>query len=224
MKEALASLRDISAFAFVMLNSIFVLIVFLLQLKKDLLHIQWPYNAVNFIIFDASNEEVVIRREYLELEPIGLLFVLFFGVILMVQFIAMLMHRFSTVSQILATTNLNCYCKKNYDHIAPEDELSMHSIEIARIWQKPKPQWDESGDKEQQKIERRDTISRILHQHQNRQDYSNLEANFKAKYGKNCRAKKTIPQIVNSYPISIQQKTLTKIFIVSLSADKLSIC
>lgn len=184
MKDALASLRDVSAFAFVMLNAIFVLIVFLLQLKKDLLHIQWPFNAVNFITYDATSEEVTIRREYLELEPIGLVFVLFFGVILLVQFIAMLMHRFSTVSQILATTNLNCYCKKNYDRVTPEDELSMQSIEIARIWQKPKPQWDnESDDKEQQKIERRDTISRILHQHQNRQDYSNLEANFKAKYG-----------------------------------------
>lgn len=135
-------------------------------------------------MFDASTQEIVIKREYLELEPIGLLFVLFFGVILLIQFIAMLMHRFSTISQILATTNLNCYCKKNYDRISPEDELNMHSIEMARIWQKPKPQWDENGDNEQQKIERRDTISRILHQHQNRQDYSNLEANFKAKYGK----------------------------------------
>lgn len=184
MKKALASLRDIAAFAFVMLNAIFVLIVFLLQLKKSLLHIQWPFNAVNYIIYDASNEEVIIKREYLELEPIGLVFVLFFGVILLVQFIAMLMHRFSTVSQILATTNLNCHCKKNYDRVATDDELSMHSIEIARIWQKPKRQWDESEDKEQQKVERRDTISRILLQHQNRQDYSNLEANFKAKYGK----------------------------------------
>lgn len=186
MKDALASLRDISAFAFVMLNAVFVLIVFLLQLKKSLLHIQWPFNAVNYIVYDASNEEVIIRREYLELEPIGLVFVLFFGVILLVQFVAMLMHRFSTISQILATTSLNCYCKKNYDRVSPEDELSMHSIEIARIWQKPKPQWDESktGDKEQQKIERRDTISRILHQHHNRQDYSNLEANFTAKFGR----------------------------------------
>lgn len=189
MKEALASLRDISAFAFVMLNAIFVLIVFLLQLKKSLLHIQWPFNAVNYIVFDASNQEVIIKREYLELEPIGLLFVLFFGVILLVQFVAMLMHRFSTISQILATTDLKCYCKKNYDRVATDAELSMHSIEIARIWQKPKPQWDESGDKEQKKIERRDTISKILHQHQNRQDCSNLEANFKAKYGKLCRLK-----------------------------------
>lgn len=135
-------------------------------------------------MFDASTQEIVIKREYLELEPIGLLFVLFFGVILLIQFVAMLMHRFSTISQILATTKLNCYCKKNYDNVTPEDELNMHSIEIARIWQKPKPQWDENGDNEQQKIERRDTISRILHQHHNRQDYSNLEANFKAKYGK----------------------------------------
>lgn len=222
MKEALASLRDVSAFAFVMLNSIFVLIVFLLQLKKSLLHIQWPFNAVNYIIFDASNQEVIIKREYLELEPIGLLFVLFFGVILLVQFIAMLMHRFSTISQILATTKLNCYCKKNYDNVSPEDELSMHSIEIARIWQKPKPQWDESGDKEQQKIERRDTISKILHQHQNRQDYSNLEANFKAKFGKLRLTDLWKLSInINEIIIFIQQKTLTKISNGLPLADKL---
>lgn len=185
MKDALASLRDISAFAFVMLNSLFVLIVFLLQLNKEYLHVQWPYNAVNFIQFDVTTEEVTIKREYLELEPIGLVFVLFFGVILFIQFIAMLMHRFSTISQILATTNLNCYCKKNYDQLTPEDELNIHSVEMARIWQKPKPQWDDNNvGNGQQKIERRDTISRILIQHQNRQDYSNLETNFKAKYGK----------------------------------------
>lgn len=124
MKEALASLRDISAFAFVMLNSIFVLIVFLLQLKKDYLHIQWPFNAVNYIIFDASNEEIIIKREYLELEPIGLVFVLFFGVILFIQFIAMLLHRFSTVffyfiliiTELARMTLCSCIDFTNFGH------------------------------------------------------------------------------------------------------------
>lgn len=183
MKIALMELRDIAVFAFVMLNALFVLIVFLLQLNKDSLHIQWPFNAKNFIIYDPSTNEITIERDYLELEPIGLMFVLFFGVILFVQFMAMIAHRFATISQIMATTNLNWSCNSNED-----DEASMAagaSVDFARILQRPQPQWDEDDmTDEQEKVCRRGTIHRILYQHRNRQDYSNLETNFKRRYFK----------------------------------------
>lgn len=182
MKQALMELRDIAVFAFVMLNALFVLIVFLLQLNKDSLHIQWPFNAKNFISYDPSTMEISIKREYLELEPIGLVFVLFFGVILFIQFIAMIVHRFATISQILATTNLNWSCSNN------EDEASAAagaSVDFAKALQRPQPQWDEDNmTDEQEKICRRGTIHRILYQHRNRQDYSNLETNFKRRYFK----------------------------------------
>lgn len=54
-----------------------------------------------------------ITKEYLQLEPIGLVFVFFFALILVIQFIAMLFHRFGTVAHILAATELNFFfCKK----------------------------------------------------------------------------------------------------------------
>lgn len=183
MKKELISLRDVSVFAFVMLNALFVLIVFLLQLNKENLHIQWPFNARNAISYDADRREVTIEREYLELEPIGLLFVLFFGVILMVQFVAMLVHRFATVSQILATTQLDWYCGKTSQEITAHAELRGAAVDMAKILQKPQPQWDENDmTDEQQQIGRRQTIHRILYQHRNRQDWSNLETNFRRRY------------------------------------------
>lgn len=112
MASALKGLRDISVFAFVMINALFVLIVFLLQINKEELHIQWPFNAKPFISYDGGSSEITITMEYLELEPIGLVFVLFFGIILFVQFGAMLVHRFATISQILAATSLDWYCGK----------------------------------------------------------------------------------------------------------------
>lgn len=106
--KMLKDLRDIAVFAFFMLNAIFVLVIFLLQLSKDQLHIDWPFNAKSNITFDSSLE-ITISREYLQLEPIGMLFIIFFGIILIIQFIAMLIHRFGTLSHMLATTEITWF-------------------------------------------------------------------------------------------------------------------
>uniref|UniRef100_A0A182FS46 chitin synthase n=1 Tax=Anopheles albimanus TaxID=7167 RepID=A0A182FS46_ANOAL len=185
MKSQLKVLRDLAVFAFVMANALFVLVIFLLQLKKEELHIEWWFNVKNKISYDESTVEIMVRREYLELEPIGLVFVLFFGVILVIQFVAMLMHRFGTISQILASTELNWYCSKKAKDMSLDAELRENAVEIARRLQRPKPQWDEEDLEDEQKaIGRRDTIHRILYQHKNKQDWSNLEANFKRNYYK----------------------------------------
>lgn len=168
-----------------MLNALFVLIVFLLQLNKNQLHVQWPFNAKNFISFESDSMEVIIRQEYLELEPIGLLFVLFFGVILFIQFIAMLVHRFGTVSQILATTQLNWHCHTPNSESAKESEIKSAAVDYAMQLQKPQSQWDEDDlTGEQLKIGRRQTIHKILYQHRNKTDFSNLEVNFRRNYFK----------------------------------------
>lgn len=49
-----------------------------------------------------------MTKEYLLLEPIGMVFVFFFALILVVQFTAMLFHRFGTISHILSNTDLGC--------------------------------------------------------------------------------------------------------------------
>ena len=53
--------------------------------------------------------QIFITKEYLELEPIGMLFIIFFGAILVIQFIAMLIHRFGTLSHMLATTDITWF-------------------------------------------------------------------------------------------------------------------
>ncbi|XP_011866715.1 PREDICTED: uncharacterized protein LOC105561386 isoform X3 [Vollenhovia emeryi] len=130
----LKDLRDQSVFAFFMMNALFVLIVFLLQLNKDLLHIKWPFGIKTNVTYDHTTMEVHITKEYLQLEPIGLVFVFFFALILVIQFTAMLFHRFGTLAHILASTSLDC-CKKTKD-LSEEALLSKHAVDIVRDLQR----------------------------------------------------------------------------------------
>jgi hypothetical protein len=57
-----------------------------------------------FVLF-----QIFITKQYLELEPIGVLFIIFFGIILIIQFIAMLFHRFGTLSHMLSTTQISWF-------------------------------------------------------------------------------------------------------------------
>ncbi|KAK0159253.1 hypothetical protein PV328_010151 [Microctonus aethiopoides] len=132
----LKDLRDQSVFAFFMLNALFVLIVFLLQLNKDLLHVKWPFGVKTNITYDDSSQEVHITKEYLQLEPIGLVFVFFFALILVIQFSAMLFHRFGTFAHILASTVLDWYCCKKAKDLSEEALLSKHAVEIVRDLQR----------------------------------------------------------------------------------------
>lgn len=133
----LKDLRDQSVFAFFMMNALFVLIVFLLQLNKDLLHVKWPFGIKTNISFNADNfHEVYVTKEYLQLEPIGLVFVFFFALILVIQFTAMLFHRFGTFAHILASTSLDWYCCKKTKDLSEEALLSKHAVEIVRDLQR----------------------------------------------------------------------------------------
>lgn len=71
-----------------------------------------------------------ISKEYLQLEPIGLVFVFFFALILIIQFTAMMFHRFGTISHILSSTELNVCCNKKTDELSQDaliDKVSAHS-------------------------------------------------------------------------------------------------
>ncbi|XP_018363705.1 PREDICTED: uncharacterized protein LOC108761593 isoform X2 [Trachymyrmex cornetzi] len=130
----LIELRNKSVFAFLMFNALFVLIVFLLQLNKDQLHVVWPLGVKTNITYVEETSEVHISKEYLQLEPIGLVFVFFFALILVIQFTAMLFHRFGTLAHILASTSLDCY-KKTKD-LSEEALLSKHAVDIVRDLQR----------------------------------------------------------------------------------------
>ncbi|XP_076291294.1 hyaluronan synthase-like protein kkv isoform X1 [Lasioglossum baleicum] len=132
----LKDLRDQSVFAFFMLNALFVLIVFLLQLNKDLLHVKWPFGIKTNITYDGNTQEVHITKEYLQLEPIGLVFVFFFALILVIQFTAMLFHRFGTFAHILASTSLDWYCCKKTKDLSDGALLPKDAVEIVRDLQR----------------------------------------------------------------------------------------
>ncbi|KAH8379500.1 hypothetical protein KR009_005325, partial [Drosophila setifemur] len=200
MADGLKELRNMIAFAFVMVNAIFVLIVFLLQLKKEFLHLKWPIDPTDFVSFDRDNLQVGIYRQYKELDPIGLCFVIFFGLILIIQFIAMFFHRFATMCQLLATTRVDWF--RSGGQFTDEDaahELKGSAVNIARKLQRPKRLFDEdeeehhyedlmmdggdsAGDHRESMV-RRQTIFR-LHSARNKQqsDYSNLVLNFERRF------------------------------------------
>uniref|UniRef100_A0AAN0LHG8 chitin synthase n=1 Tax=Polyphagotarsonemus latus TaxID=1204166 RepID=A0AAN0LHG8_9ACAR len=102
----LKDLRNRVVFGFLMVNALFILIVFLLQLNKDILYVQWPFGVRENITFIPETNEIRVEKYYLQMEPIGLVFVLFFGTILVIQFVGMLFHRFATLSHILASVEL----------------------------------------------------------------------------------------------------------------------
>lgn len=71
-----------------MVNVVFIIIVLVLQLQKDCLHIEWPLgpkfnHTVMLCNSDIRKEVWVMTR--LQLEPIGLVFLVFFMSILVIQ-------------------------------------------------------------------------------------------------------------------------------------------
>ena len=111
--RGLKELRDKAVFFFSIFNALFVLIVFMLTLNKDILHIDWPFGVKTNITITDDNQvcslyclphhahiltvnlfcQVLVTKEYLHLEPIGIVLVFFFFAIVVIQFVAMLFHR-----------------------------------------------------------------------------------------------------------------------------------
>lgn len=98
--------------------------------------------------------QIIVTKEYLHLEPIGIVLVFFFFAIVVIQFIAMLFHRctqiiwsksewylffsrFGTISHILASTDLNC-CTKKEDVLSDEALIEKNAVEIVKQMQRLK--------------------------------------------------------------------------------------
>merc|ERR1719410_1919326 len=134
VKQGLTELRNKAVFFFSVFNALFVLIVFMLTLHKDTLHIDWPFGVKENITY-TEDEQVIITKEYLHLEPIGIVLVFFFFAIVVIQFVAMLFHRFGTISHILASTELNC-CSKKEDVLSNEELIEKNAVEIVKQMQR----------------------------------------------------------------------------------------
>ncbi|XP_063978439.1 chitin synthase chs-2-like [Diachasmimorpha longicaudata] len=133
--ESLKNLRDGFLFKFFMINGLFVVAVFVMQLNKDLLHLEWPLGKTYNVTFTEVEQTVHIAKGYLKLEPIGCLFIIAFVGILFVQFLAMLVHRFDTFCHMLANTHLevkSCCRAKDSD----EGPLQSKANEIVKALQR----------------------------------------------------------------------------------------
>jgi chitin synthase len=54
--EKLKDLRNMAVFAFFMINALFVLVIFLLQLSKDVIHVRWPIGVKANITVESGDE------------------------------------------------------------------------------------------------------------------------------------------------------------------------
>ncbi|BFY98509.1 hypothetical protein BsWGS_01548 [Bradybaena similaris] len=93
----LKSMRNNVAFAFFMMNAFWMVIIFMLQRVKDKISVPIPRYG---------------GGDTLNIEPLGLIFLCVFAVILLLQFLAMLRHRYGTLLHILASTELRVNKKK----------------------------------------------------------------------------------------------------------------
>ncbi|XP_034828810.1 chitin synthase chs-2 isoform X1 [Maniola hyperantus] len=185
ISRELKELRDSSVFSFFMVNALFVLIVFLLQLNKDNIHIKWPFGVKTNITYDEVSQEVLISKEYLQLEPIGLVFVFFFALILVIQFTAMLFHRFGTISHILASTELNWFCTKKSEDLSQDALLDKNAIAIVKDLQKLNgldDEYENDSGSGPQNVGRRKTIHNLEKSRQKKRNIGTLDVAFKKRF------------------------------------------
>lgn len=122
------------------------------------------------------------------MEPIGLVFVFFFALILVIQFTAMLFHRFGTLAHILASTDLNFGCSKKKEDLSPNALLDRQAVEIVKQLQRL--QGIDDGDYENDsgsgpdRIGRRKTIHNLERAAQRKRQIGTLDVAFKKRFAK----------------------------------------
>ena len=96
LQHDLIQLRNNSVFGYFMLNLLWLVIIFQLQLLKEQLE-----GGFFIPIPRADNPE-----EFERFEPLGFVFLMFFAVILTLQFLAMIVHRWGTFLHVIAITEI----------------------------------------------------------------------------------------------------------------------
>ncbi|XP_076012206.1 chitin synthase 1 [Genypterus blacodes] len=108
----LKSLRNRAVFLYFIINVLWVVATFFLQaIGSDVISIKIPKYFANGTLSD----------EYLKVEPLSLMFLLSFAVLLLVQFLAMLYHRIYTLIHVVSYRST----EKDYKEKELEDEDGM---------------------------------------------------------------------------------------------------
>ena len=109
--EELKQFKTQISLGFVLVNIMWVTAIFMLQAYQDILGMRWPLGGkLNDLYFDQDDLEtanvVTLHYEYLKLDPIGLVFVVAFIIVICLMTFGMLLHRIVTLEQIVADTHL----------------------------------------------------------------------------------------------------------------------
>ena len=100
MVRDLKALRNNGCFIFFMINTLWLVIIFSLQLVSERIR--------DYVFIPIKR----LHNDPLRFEPLGFAFLGFFASILLVQFISMLWHRYGTLLHLLASTDLKI-CQAN---------------------------------------------------------------------------------------------------------------
>ncbi|XP_047545351.1 chitin synthase chs-2-like [Vanessa atalanta] len=179
IKNDLKELRDNMVFAFVMLNAMFVMAIFLLQLRQDELHLKWPFGQKIALSYDGNDNVVLVEREFLMLEPIGSVLIIFFGSVLLIQFMGMLFHRLGTLTHLLSTVQLNWFFTKKPHDMSEDAQFEKRAVDIARDLQKLNVDDLERRGVDDSNVSRRKTLHNLERARDTKAAPVNLDANFK---------------------------------------------
>ena len=111
IKEGLKSLKSEVFLLFLFLNSAWALGIFLMQLSSldsSAFTFDWVLceNTDPVLAMPLNETMVIPDTTYVPLDPINFVFIVFFLIVLFIQFLGMLFHRIKTVGHIIATTNI----------------------------------------------------------------------------------------------------------------------
>ena len=132
--EGLKELKNSVALGFVLMNVIWITAIYMLQNQKDMIGIKWPLGEKGpNISWDTTDPErdniMILQYEYLQLEPVGMVFMIVFIFIIGIQLVGMFFHRLMTLGHIVASTELNLFKRNRFD---TEDYLNRHGVEVIK--------------------------------------------------------------------------------------------
>ena len=129
----LKNLRNNVVFGFFMTSAIWIALSMELEILQENLKDKLFFRIPKFMTSD-----------YLAFEPLGLIFLVFFSIILCVQFIGMFAHRWGTVLHMLSITDISCgktFTEK--DKVRETITKAMELQKLCNIENEPQPDYDE---------------------------------------------------------------------------------
>ncbi|CAC5369431.1 CHS1 [Mytilus coruscus] len=155
MKQALAQLRNEVVAGFAFINLIWISINFMFQLRKPAI-IEFPKTP------GAEN----VDDSVIKIDALGLMFIIFFVLILLIQFIGMVIHRWGTLMHLIAITEIpnpfKCGENQSHGNIGEESTEKLDAKKMIRfcadVVGEPMPDYssdedDDDEDEEDDKVE-----------------------------------------------------------------------